>query len=64
VDCEEKTARVCAIAEFTGVSAPYEAPLAPEIHLRTDQLSIDECVEVGATHADKSLLSPSFAAIG
>jgi adenylylsulfate kinase len=34
------------IKEFTGVSpdAPYEPPLAPEIHLRTDQLSVQECV--------------------
>ncbi len=34
------------ITNFTGVSpdAPYEEPLAPEIHLRTDQLPVDECV--------------------
>jgi adenylylsulfate kinase len=35
------------IKNFTGVSAdaPYEAPLNPELHLRTDELSIEQCVE-------------------
>jgi bifunctional enzyme CysN/CysC len=32
------------IKEFTGVSAPYEAPLQPEIELRTDQATVAECV--------------------
>ncbi len=35
-------ARKGEIPEFTGVSAPYEAPLAPEIVLDTDQLSLEE----------------------
>jgi adenylylsulfate kinase len=30
------------IEHFTGVSDPYEPPLAPEIHVRTDRESIDE----------------------
>jgi adenylylsulfate kinase len=25
------------IPQFTGVSDPYEAPVAPELHIRTDQ---------------------------
>ncbi|AZI42452.1 adenylyl-sulfate kinase [Deinococcus psychrotolerans] len=33
------------IAHFTGVSDPYEAPTAPDLHLRTDQLSVAECLE-------------------
>jgi adenylyl-sulfate kinase len=33
------------ISEFTGVSAPYEPPLAPEIRLRTDAIGIDACVD-------------------
>jgi adenylylsulfate kinase len=33
------------IQEFTGVSAPYEAPLSPEITLDTYETSLDECVE-------------------
>ena len=32
------------IADFTGVSAPFEPPLHPEIELRTDSASIDDCV--------------------
>jgi len=31
-------ARSGAISEFTGVSAPYEAPEAPELHLHTDRM--------------------------
>ncbi len=37
-------ARANEIKQFTGVSAPYEAPEAPELELRTDQLSIAESV--------------------
>jgi adenylyl-sulfate kinase len=37
-------ARAGNIAEFTGISAPYEEPLHPELRLRTDQLSVAECV--------------------
>ncbi len=33
------------IANFTGVTSPYEAPLTPELHLKTDQLSVDEAVD-------------------
>ncbi len=32
------------IKEFTGISAPYEAPEKPEIELRTDRLSVAESV--------------------
>ena len=41
-----KKARAGIIKEFTGISAPYEKPLNPEIHLRTDELRVDECVQV------------------
>jgi bifunctional enzyme CysN/CysC len=37
-------ARAKEIKEFTGISAPYEAPIHPEIELRTDQLAIGESV--------------------
>jgi adenylylsulfate kinase len=40
-----KKAREGIIKEFTGISAPYEAPENPEIHLRTDRLSVEECVQ-------------------
>jgi bifunctional enzyme CysN/CysC len=37
-------ARAGEIREFTGVSAPYEPPLEPEIVLHTDKLSVAESV--------------------
>jgi len=37
-------ARAGLVAEFTGISAPYEAPLRPELELRTDKLRVDDCV--------------------
>jgi adenylylsulfate kinase-like enzyme len=36
-----KKARAGIIPNFTGVSDPYEAPVAPELEIRTDQLSVD-----------------------
>ena len=38
-------ARAGEIPEFTGISAPYEAPAAPELVLKTAESSLDECVE-------------------
>ena len=34
------------IKNFTGIDDPYEPPLNPEIHLRTDQMNPEECLEV------------------
>ena len=33
------------VAAFTGVNDPYEAPLRPDIHLRTDTSEVGACVE-------------------
>ncbi|MCE5326616.1 MAG: sulfate adenylyltransferase subunit CysN [Planctomycetaceae bacterium] len=33
------------VKQFSGVSAPYEAPEAPDLTLRTDQLATQQCVE-------------------
>ena len=33
------------IKNFTGVSDPYEAPLEPDVHVRTDQLSVAASLE-------------------
>lgn len=41
-----KKARAGEIKNFTGIDDPYEAPQSPEIHLRTDQMSLDEEVEI------------------
>lgn len=37
-------ARTGELKDFTGISAPYEPPIAPDVELRTDQLSVAECV--------------------
>ncbi|KAL8371015.1 hypothetical protein RB595_001051 [Gaeumannomyces hyphopodioides] len=39
-----KKARAGEIKEFTGISAPYEAPLNPEITIKTHEKSVEECV--------------------
>ena len=39
-----KKARAGEIPEFTGISAPYEAPLKPELTLETAKLSVDQSV--------------------
>jgi adenylylsulfate kinase len=41
-----KKAREGIIKEFTGISAPYEAPTRPELVLDTDNYSIQECAEL------------------
>jgi adenylylsulfate kinase len=40
-----KKARAGEIKNFTGIDDPYEAPSSAEIHLRSDQQSLDEEVE-------------------
>lgn len=41
------------IQEFTGVSDPYEPPLDPEIRVRTDNESIEECFEKIIGHLEE-----------
>tara|TARA_B100000686_G_C16750926_1_gene952429 strand:+ start:1276 stop:1836 length:561 start_codon:yes stop_codon:yes gene_type:complete len=40
-----KKARSGLIADFTGISSPYEPPLSPEIHLKTDKETIKSSVK-------------------
>ena len=40
-----RKARAHKIRNFTGISAPYEPPLKPELELHTDQLSVSQSVE-------------------
>ncbi|MBL8728483.1 MAG: adenylyl-sulfate kinase [Planctomycetes bacterium] len=39
-----RRARAGEIAEFTGISAPYEPPEHPDLHLRTGSQALAECV--------------------
>lgn len=45
-----KKARAGQIPEFTGISAPYEAPDAPELVVRTDQNDVDACAQAILDH--------------
>jgi adenylyl-sulfate kinase len=39
-----RKARAGQLAQFTGVDAPYEAPETPEIHVRTAEFGVADCV--------------------
>ena len=41
-----KKARAGEIQEFTGISAPYEEPLNPELEIDTSQKNIEECRDI------------------
>ena len=41
-----KKAREGKIPEFTGISAPYEEPLKPEIHIKSADTSVEEAVKI------------------
>lgn len=38
-----RKAREGLVPDFTGISAPYEAPMEPEVHVQTDIQDPDEC---------------------
>jgi bifunctional enzyme CysN/CysC len=40
-----KKARAGELANFTGIDSPYEAPEAPELHIRTDKQAIDSAAD-------------------
>lgn len=46
-------ARAGEIANFTGISAPYEVPEAPEITVRTGDMTPEQCVEAVLTYLDR-----------
>ena len=55
-----KKARQGLIKDFTGISAPYEAPVAPELRLNTGSDPLDDCAErVVALLADRGVISHS-----
>jgi len=41
-----KKARAGVIKDFTGVSAPYEAPEDPEIHIKTHETNVEDSVRI------------------
>ncbi len=42
------------IPDFTGISAPYEAPTTPELVIDTEAASIDACVEQLVNYVDRN----------
>ena len=40
-----KKAKKGEIKEFTGISAPYEEPLRPELTIETDKITIEQCLK-------------------
>jgi bifunctional enzyme CysN/CysC len=40
-----KKARSGQIKQFTGIDSPYEAPLSPDLEIRTDKLSVHDSIE-------------------
>ena len=41
-----KKAKAGEIKEFTGISAPYEAPENPEIHIHSEKTPVEEAVVI------------------
>ncbi len=51
-------ARKGEIEDFTGVSAPYEEPLTPEIIVQTDKYGLEECAEQIMRHLEEQGVIP------
>ena len=53
-----KKAKAGEIKEFTGISAPYEQPENPEIHIHTEKTSVEESVALITKYLqDKGLIT-------
>lgn len=48
-----KKARAGEIPNFTGIDSPYEAPIEADIHIKTDELSIEECAKEVINYLEK-----------
>jgi len=53
-----KKARAGEIKEFTGISAPYEEPLQPELVLDTSLLSVEECCQRVINYLEEKEIIP------
>lgn len=51
------------IENFTGISDPFEAPANPDVHVRTDQETVQESAEVILSYLEKRGLIPVAAAV-
>jgi len=48
-----KKARAGEIKEFTGISAPYEAPEKAEVHIHSERTSVEEAVVMITTYLEE-----------
>lgn len=56
-----KKARTGEIKNFTGIDDPYEAPANPEIHLKTDEMTLEQEVAIVIDYlVDNGLLKRSY----
>lgn len=51
-------ARAGEIADFTGISAPYEEPNSPDVLVDTDNLSVQACVEQLLKYVEEQMVKP------
>jgi len=49
-----KKARAGEIKNFTGIDDPYEAPVNPEIHVKTDKMTVEEEVQIILDHLEQN----------
>lgn len=54
-----RRARAGSIPDFTGISAPYEEPTAPDLVLHTDSIDIAACVEALMHTLDTRRITPA-----
>ena len=54
-----RRARAGEIKEFTGVSAPYEPPLAPELVINTAEWTVARCIAELAVYVQQRLATPT-----
>jgi bifunctional enzyme CysN/CysC len=55
-----KKARAGEISQFTGISAPYEAPEQPELTIHTDQQTVAECVTQVMDYLRSGYIEPEY----
>ena len=48
------------VDEFTGVNAPYEPPLSPEVHVRSDLVTVDEAATKVIARLEELEVVPRF----
>jgi len=53
-----KQARAGKITEFTGISAPYEAPTNPDLIVDTEHMSVEESVAALVRYVEHNLVEP------